>query len=106
MTTESRLQVTITAREDWNEETYTQVWNIKERLLDFILGFGNGIWVEIRIVAKTEEGLKAIRDLLRKGGYHPEAQLLPETTLFQPGDECWAGFVFLADVQTKSDRSL
>lgn len=86
----------ITAKEDWDDEVYTQVWDIKERLLDFVLGFGNGVWREIRIVLETQEGLEAFRNLLTKGGYLVSKQPDPQTTLFQAGDECWAGFVFLS----------
>jgi hypothetical protein len=98
MSSESKLRVTITAREEWNEEPYIQVWDVRERLLDFIVGFGNGVWVEIRIAAETQEGLKAIRGLLLKGGYEPGSEPSLETTLFQQGDECWEGFVFVDPV--------
>jgi len=91
----SWLRIQITAREDWGEKPYTQIWDIKERLLDLILGFGNGIWVEIRIVPETQEGLDAIRGLLTKGGYTLGGEPSIKTTLFQEGDECWMGFVFL-----------
>ncbi len=94
----SNLRVKITARDDWDDELYTQVWDIKERLLDFILGFGNGVWSEIRVVPETEEGLEAFRNLLIKGGYSAGRQPDPQTILFQEGDECWACFVFLDTV--------
>jgi len=97
----SWLRIQITAREDWGEKPYTQIWDIKERLLDLILGFGNGIWVEIRIVPETQEGLDAIRGLLTKGGYTLGGEPSTKTTLFQEGDECWVGFVFL-DTHPKS----
>jgi len=92
--TDSKLHIQITARDDWDEDTYTQLWDINERLLDLILGFGNSVWVEIRIVAETQEGLDAFRGLLTKGGYKAGYAPDPQTTLFQKGDECWAGFVF------------
>ena len=96
MTDKLRLQVHITARDDWDEEPYTLEWNIAEHLLELVLGFGNGVWAEIRIVTETQEGLDAMRDLLSNGGSRPGATPKPRTTLLQPGDECWAGFVFLA----------
>jgi len=91
----NNLRVMITARDDWDDELYTQVWDMKERLLDFILGFGNGVWSEIRVVPETEAGLEAFRTLLIKGGYSAGRQPDSQTTLFQEGDECWAGFIFL-----------
>ena len=90
-----RLNVTITAKEVWDDEQYTQVWNIRERLSDFILGFGNGVWHEIRVVAESQDGLDAFRGLLTKGGFSITSQPMPDATLFQAGDECWAGFVFI-----------
>ncbi len=91
-----RLTLHITAREEWNEESYTLVWDLRERLYSLMLGFGNGTWVEIRIVAETEYALEVVRGLLTKGGYQPGSQPASQSTLFQEGDECWAGFVFLA----------
>lgn len=89
------LNIHITARDDWDEELYTLDWNIAEHLMELVLGFGNGVWAEIRIVAETQEGLDAMRDLLRSGGYRPGATPESRTTLHQPGDECWTGFAFL-----------
>jgi len=94
MESQARLRVMITAKEAWDEKPYTQVWDMKERLLDLILGFGNGVWMEIRVIAETQDGLDAIRGLLTKGGYKAGYAPDPQTTLFQKGDECWAGFVF------------
>jgi len=48
------LNLHITAREEWNEESYTLEWNISKQVRGFMLGFGNGVWVEIRIVAETQ----------------------------------------------------
>jgi len=95
MESQARLRVMITAKEAWDEKPYTQVWDMKERLLDLILGFGNGVWMEIRVIAETQDGLDAMRGLLSKGGYTADRLPDPKTTLFQEGDECWAGFVFL-----------
>jgi hypothetical protein len=95
MVTDSKLHIQIAAREEWDEDTYMQTWDIRERLLDLMLGFGNGIWVKIRIVPETAEALEAIRGLLTKGGYTRGSAPDARTTLFQQGDECWAGFVFI-----------
>jgi len=92
------LNLHITAREEWNEESYTLEWNISKQVRGFMLGFGNGVWVEIRIVAETQYAVEIVRGLLMAGGYRPVSQPAPRTTLFQEGDECWEGIVFLAPV--------
>jgi hypothetical protein len=90
------LKVEITAREEWGEDYYSLHWDIQEDFYELLLSFGNGLWAEVRIVAESQDGLGAIRRVLHVGGYRPGSQPDSRATLFQQGDECWEGFVFIA----------
>jgi hypothetical protein len=91
----SDIRIRIVAREEWDDPLYTLLWDIREHLYDLLVCFGNGVWVEIRIEPETQEGLEVIRGILTSGGYKVGYNAAEQTTLFQAGDECWAGFVFI-----------
>lgn len=92
------LKVVITAREAWDEDAYSRQLDLQVNLYGLVLGFGNGTWREARFVAESQEGLDVIRKILTAGGYRPGSQPDPRATLFREGDECWAGFVFIAPI--------
>lgn len=96
MESPTNLKVDMTAREEWDEDVYSLHWDLQENFYGLLLGFGNGLWREVRIVAESQEGLGAISRILTAGGYQSGSQPDPRATLFQEGDECWAGFVFVA----------
>jgi hypothetical protein len=92
---EADLRVQIQAREAPDEAPYLLQWDMQKQLYEIILGFGNGMWVEMRVIGASGAALQAFRTILSAGGYHLTPPPKDAATLFQQGDECWAHFIFV-----------
>src|SRR5688572_10418468 len=81
-----------------DEAPAVQIWDLSDRqeLYGIFLGFGNGVFDEMRVVGDSPEALNLFRGIMRSGGYSA-APLAGSSRygLYQPGDECFASFVFI-----------
>ncbi len=82
--------------EDYSEQCDVEVWDMADNhdLYRLLLGYGNGLFLESRIVGESEEALDLFRGLMRGGGYQP-VDPPGNRQLYQPGDECFGRIVFI-----------
>jgi hypothetical protein len=81
-----------------DEPPASLVWDLSDRqeLYGILLGFGNGVFDEIRIVADSPEALELFRGIMMSGGYSERSFTGPSPYgLYQSGDQCFASFVFI-----------
>jgi hypothetical protein len=89
------LRIQLQAKEEPAQGPYLLHWDVQKQRYQIILGFGNGLWVEVRVTGASAAALQAFRAILSAGGYDLTSSPKDEVTLFQKGDECWAHFIFI-----------
>ena len=77
-----------------NGGTDNLTWDLTRDMQSILLGFGNGIFLEMRVIGDSEEALKRFRAIMKAGGYD-ETTPKSQAWLYQSGDECYGGFVFI-----------
>jgi hypothetical protein len=96
-------RILMTAIEELGEAPYTRIWELDKEMMALTLGFGNGVWADMRIIGESEETLTQFRGLLQRGGYTVVQDVSQFATLFRAGDECWESFVFIDPIPQSLD---
>jgi hypothetical protein len=94
MTTFSK-RLLITAIEADDDNPYTKIWDLDKTIQTLVLVFGNGVWGEVHVIGESHEALNILRTILKRGGYSPTEAPFQGATLYQQGNECWEGFIFI-----------
>jgi hypothetical protein len=81
---------------DVPDDITTSVWDLADRHIIYrlFLGFGNGVFGDMRVIGDSDEALQLFRGIMRSGGYQAGHISEPQRhRLYQAGDECYGGFV-------------